>query len=81
MHLYKCFVCMQVRSGGVSRACWHVRTAFVGMTSGRKELCMVPRHRFHVYGIWTNRSKNVGVMLKSHQLGVAMQVTKGELLS
>ena len=46
-------------------------------TSGRKELCMVPCHSCHIYGIWTSRSKKVWGMLKSHQLGVVMQVTKG----
>ena len=38
---------------------------------------MVPCHSCHIYEIWTSRSKKVWGMLKSHQLGVAMQVTKG----
>ena len=35
---------------------------------------MVPCHSFHIYGIWTGRSKRVWGMVKSHQLGVVMQV-------
>ena len=35
---------------------------------------MVPFRIFHIYGVWTSRSKKVWGMLKSHQLGVAMQV-------
>ena len=38
---------------------------------------MVPCHSCHIYGIWTSKSKTVWGMLKSHELGVAMQVTKG----
>ena len=37
---------------------------------------MVPSHSCHIYGIWTSRSKKVWGMFKSHQLAVAMQVTK-----
>ena len=37
---------------------------------------MVPCHSCHIYRIWTIRSKKVWGILKSHQLGVAMQVTK-----
>ena len=33
---------------------------------------MVPSHSCHIYGIWTSR--------RSHHLGMAMQVTKGETL-
>ena len=39
---------------------------FVG-ASGRKDLCMVPCHSCHIYGIWTSRSRKVWWMLKSHQ--------------
>ena len=46
-------------------------------TSGTKDLSMVPCHSYHIYGIWTSASKKVWGMLKSHQLGVAMQITKG----
>ena len=46
-------------------------------TSSTKDLCMVPCRSCHIYGIWTCTSKKVWWMLKSHQLGVAMQVTKG----
>ena len=46
-------------------------------TSFRKELCMVPSHSCHIYGIYTCRNKKVWGMLKSHYLGVVMQVTKG----
>ena len=35
---------------------------------------MVPCHSFHIFGIWTGRSKRVWGMVKSHQLGVVMQV-------
>ena len=41
---------------------------------------MVPSHSCHIYGIWTSRRKKVVRILKSHHLGVAMQVTKGETL-
>ena len=46
-------------------------------TSGKKELCMVPCHSCHIYGIWTSRSKKVWEMLKCQHFGVVMQVTKG----
>ena len=39
---------------------------------------MVPCHSCHIYEIWTSWSKKVWGMLKSHQLGVAIQVTKGK---
>ena len=32
-------------------------------TSGRNDLCMVPCHSCHIYGIWTSRSKEVYGML------------------
>ena len=38
---------------------------------------MVPSHSCHIYGICTSRSKKVCGMLKSHHLGLVMQVTKG----
>ena len=41
---------------------------------------MVPCHSCHIYEIWTSRSKKVWGMLKSHRLGVAMQVTKSGAL-
>ena len=41
---------------------------------------MVPSHSCHIYGIWTSRRKKMVRILKSHHLGVAMQVTKGETL-
>ena len=50
-------------------------------TSARKDLFMVPGPSCHIYGIWTSRTKKVWWMLNSHQLGVAMQVTKGGLFS
>ena len=53
---------------------------FLCGTSGRKDQCIVPCHSCHIYGIWTSRSKKVWGMLKSHQLVVAMQVTKGGAL-
>ena len=60
---------------------WELPWGLLCGTSGRKELCMVPCHSCQIYGIWTSRSKKVWGMLKSHQLGVAMQVTKGGLFS
>ena len=62
-----------VQSGGMRGLPWGLLCG----TSGRMDLCMVPFHSCHVYGIWTSRSKNVWGMLKSHRLGVAMQVKKG----
>ena len=53
---------------------WGLPWGLLCGTSGRKELYMVPCHSCHIYGIWTSRSKKVWGMLKSHQLGVAMQV-------
>ena len=53
--------------------------SFLGLlcrASDIKDLCMVPCHSFLIYGIWTCRNKKVWGMLKSHQLGVVMQVTK-----
>ena len=62
-----------------------IETTWTVWTSGRKDLCMVPCHSCHIYGVWTSRSKKVcgeggGGVLKSHQLGVAMQVTKSGTL-
>ena len=51
------------------------------MVSGRKDLCMVHCHSCHIYGIWTSKSKKVWGILKIHQLGLAIQVTKGGLFS
>ena len=56
---------------------WGLPCGLLWGTSGRKDLYMVPCYSCHFYGIWTSRSKNVWGMLKSHQLGVVMQVTKG----
>ena len=39
---------------------------------------MVPCHSCHIYGIPTSRSKEVWGMLITHQLKMAMQVTKGD---
>ena len=41
---------------------------------------MVPCHSFHIYWIWTSRSKKVSGMLKSHQLGWWCKSQKGALL-
>ena len=38
---------------------------------------MAPCHSFHIYGIWTSMSNKVWLMLRSPQLRVVMQVTKG----
>ena len=59
---------------------WGLPWGLLYGTSGRKELCMVPCHSCHLYGIWTSRSKKVCGMLKSHHLGVDMQVPKGGAL-
>ena len=76
--------CWYIREkrGGVSSAWRHVRTALriALWTSGTKDLRMVPCHSCHIYGIWTSTIKKVWGMLKSNQLGVAMQVTKGGAL-
>ena len=56
---------------------WGLLWGLLCGASGRKDLCIVPCHSCHIYGIWTSRSKKVWGMLKSHQLGVVMQVTKG----
>ena len=61
---------MRGRSGGVSSAWWHedcLEVCFVGLVVERICVwCLVIVAIFMVWG-----------MLKSHQLGVAMQVTKG----
>ena len=62
-----------VQPGGI----WGLPWGLLCWTSGRKNLCMVPCHSCHIYGIRTTRSKKVWETLKSHQLEVAMQVTKG----
>ena len=69
VHLYKCFV----QPGGM----WGLPWGLLCGTSGRKDLCMVPCHSCHIYGIWISRSKKMWRMIKSHQFVVAMQVTKG----
>ena len=56
---------------------WGLPWGLIFGTSGRKDLCMVPCHSCHIYGIWTSRSKKVWGMFKSHQLGVVIQLTKG----
>ena len=56
---------------------WELPWRLLFGTSCRKELCMVPSHSCHIYGICTSRSKKVCGMLKSHHLGLVMQVTKG----
>ena len=60
------------QAGGMWRLLWGLLCG----TSGRMDLCIVPCHSCHIYGIWTSRSKKVWEMLKSYQLGVVMQVTK-----
>ena len=85
MHLYKTNVLLVcegevgelVQPGGM----WGLPWGLLCGTSGRKDLCMVPCHSCHIYEISTSRSKKVWGMLKSHQLGVPMQVTeRGTLL-
>ena len=44
---------------------------FVGLVVGRT--CVWYLVSSHIYKIWANRGKNVWWMLKSHQLGVAME--------
>ena len=60
---------------------WGLPWDLLCWASGIKYLCMVPCHSCHIYGIWTSRSKKVWGVLKSHQMGLAMQVTKGGLFS
>ena len=48
-----------------------LEVCFVGLVVGR--ICVWYLVSCHIYGIWTSRSKEVCRMLKSHQLGVAMQ--------
>ena len=59
---------------GVSSTCeltgmWGQHWGLLCGTSGREELCMVPCHSCHIYGILTSRSKKVKGMLRSYQLG------------
>ena len=61
-----------VQPGGM----WGLPWGLLCGTSGRKDLCMVPCHSCHIFGIWTSRSKKVWGMLKSNHLGVGMQATK-----
>ena len=66
-----------VQPGGM----WGRPWGWICGTSGRKNLCTLPCHCCHIYGICTSRREKVWGMLKSHQLGVAMEVTKGGLFS
>ena len=44
-----------------------------------QRICVwLPCRSCHIYGIWTSTGNKVWGMLKTHQLGVAMQVTKGD---
>ena len=65
-----------VQPGGM----WGLPWGLLCGASGRKELCMMPCHSCHIYRIWISRSKKVRRMLKSHQFGVAVQVTKWGLI-
>ena len=38
---------------------------FARQIGGRKKLCMMPCHSFHVYGTWNSKEVGVGVGLKS----------------
>ena len=64
-----------VQPGGM----WEQPWGLLCGNSGREELCMVTCHSCHIYAIWTSISKKVWGMLRSYQLGVAMQVTNKEL--
>ena len=62
-----------VQSGGM----WGLFWGWLCGTSIRKELCLVPCHNFHIYWIWTSRKKKCGgCLIKSHQFGMEMEVTK-----
>ena len=83
LYVHKCFVGMRGRSGGVSLAWWHVRTAlrFALWDQWQKgsvydALSWLP----YFWDLHKQEQKGVG-MLKSHQLEVAMPVTKGGLFS
>ena len=76
-HLAKCFVGMPGRTGGYFSDCLEVW--FVGLVVGRNCVsCLVIVVIFMGFGqAGAKRCR----MLNSHQLGVAMQVTKGALSS
>ena len=73
--MYKCFVGMQGRSGGVSSAWWHVRTT-LRFALG-KDLCMVPCHSCHIY-LW-DLEKGVGACLKFTNWGCRCKSQNGAL--
>ena len=77
MHLYKCFVGMWRRSGRVSSAWWHVRTA-LRFALG-KDLCMVPCHSCHIY-LWDldkQEQKGVGACLTFKNWGCQCKSQNG----
>ena len=57
---------------------WGMHWGLLCGTSGKKELCTVPCHSCHIYGIWTSRSSKVWGMLKSHQMGWRWKSQKGD---
>ena len=58
-------------------AMWGLPWGLLYGTNVTKDLCMVPYYSCHIYGFGQARAKRCGRCLKSHQLGVTMQITKG----
>ena len=56
---------------------WGLPWGLLCGTSGRKDLCMVPCHSCHIYGIWTSRSKKVWGCLKVINWGWRCKSQKG----
>ena len=62
-----------VQPGGM----WGLPWGFLCGTSGRKDLCMMPCHCCHIYGIWTSRSKKVWGCLEVINWGCRCKSQKG----
>ena len=56
---------------------WRLPWGLLGGISGRKDLCMVPCHSCHIYGIWKSRSKKVWGCLKVTNCGWWCKSQKG----
>ena len=59
---------------------WGLQWGLLCGTGGRKELCMVSFHSFHINGIWTSRSKKVVRGALKSSIGVAMQTNASQVL-
>ena len=82
VHLYKypfwCGegdMCELVQPGGK----WGLPWGLFCETSGRRELYMVLYHSFHIYGIWTSRSKTCGGRFKFIKWGQQCNSKRGWL--